>query len=109
MEEVFKDYRGSEIRLSKIVWEKHIKSDHPRINKEIIKKVLRFPRLVCESQHESVKSQRQYYKGPWQSEKNKDRYYRVVVKNCKDGIWISTAHIRSKVSCGKILFRESVI
>lgn len=104
MEVTFEDYREEEVKLSQKVWEEHIQVDHPRMTIEIIEAVLKGPQMVCESQHENMKNHRLYYSGPWENDKKKTRYYRVVLKDCEDGTWITTAHIRSKVACGKVLY-----
>ena len=106
MTDTFKDYREAAILLDDDVWTKHIVVDHPEMTKELIAEVLKVPSVVCESQHKNLENYRLYYKGPWKNKRDKDRYYRVTVKICNDGNWISTAHTRSSISCGEILFKE---
>lgn len=106
MNDIFKDYEDQEILLDADVWRNHICSEHPEISKNLISEVLTAPSIVCESQHESLRKYRLYYKGPWKNKKDKDRYYRVAVKICDDGNWISTAHTRSSITCGVIIFKE---
>ena len=102
----FEDYQGNEIKLADDVWNGHIKEDHPLITKEIIANVLKSPSLVCKSQHKHMDNNSLYYQGPWLNENDKSRFFRVVVKTCSDGNWISSAHIRSSITCGEILFKE---
>lgn len=106
MDIIFKDINDEEVKLAKKVWEYHIKVDHPRATKKVVEDVLKAPSLICKSQHANMKNHKQYYQGPWKNKMEKDRYYRVVVKICNDGNWISTAHVRRTVSCGTILYRE---
>jgi hypothetical protein len=49
---------------------------------------------------------RLYHQGPWLNNNSKSCYFRAVVKDCADGRWISTAHTRSRISCGEFLFEE---
>lgn len=101
----FEDYEGEKVFLSQEVWSDHISEDHPHMKLEVIGSVLNDPEIVCDSQHFEMQNIKLYYQGPWKNLKGKSRYFRVVVKSCDDGNWISTAHIRAKVSCGKILFK----
>ena len=103
---LFRDVNDEEIKLAGGVWEDHIKVDHPEMTLKIIGEVLKKPSTVCTSQHENMSHYKLYYKGPWKNKMEKDRYFRVVVKMRGDGNWISTAHTRSSVSCGIILFQE---
>jgi len=102
----FKDHMDEVILLDNEVWANHICIDHPEMTKELIAEVLMNPTIICKSQHKNLENYRLYYQGPWKNKKDKDRYYRVTVKVCKDGNWISTAHTRSSISCGTILFKE---
>ena len=102
----FRDVNDEEIKMAGDVWENHIKVDHPEMTVEIIGNVLKTPSVVCSSQHENMKNYKLYYQGPWKNKMEKKRYFPVVVKICNDGNWISTAHTRSSVSCGIILFQE---
>ena len=72
---------------------------------EVVENLLKNPSVVCRSQHQIISDSKLYYEGPWANTKGNKRYYRVVVKECRDGNWISTAHIRSKISCGEIIYK----
>lgn len=104
----FRDFLGNVIKLDDRVWFDHISHHHPEMTKEIIAQVLLSPSVLCESQHRVLSNTKQYYKGPWVGRVGKVRYHRVIVKECSDGNWISTAHTRAKWSCGKILFRDDL-
>lgn len=102
----FEDYQGEEVKLLDEVWEDHISVDHPEMEILLIERILKTPHIVCLSQHANMMNYRQYYSKPWKNKKKRERYFRVVVKVCSDGNWISTAHTRSKISCGKVIYKE---
>lgn len=98
----FYDFAGSEILLSGKVWEGHIRVDHPEVSLSNIFEVLVDPSVVCVSLYDGRRVL--YYGRAWSNLKGKRRLFRVVVTKCKDGTWISTAHVRSNTSCGEILY-----
>lgn len=103
---IFKDHDGERILLSNEVWVDHISQDHPRIDLNLIGETLHRPFKVCLSQHPSMEKCIQYYSMPKMNRARQLRFIRVIVKHCHDGLWISTAHMKAKITCGKILFEK---
>ena len=102
--DTFKDYADEEIVMSDETWDEHISQKHPEITKEQIRDVLANPDKVCISQRKEKLNHRQYHQGPWKNPEGKDRFWKVVVKVCDDGNWISTAMTTSRINCGEVLF-----
>lgn len=101
-----KDYRGEEVLLECRVWKDHTSINHSEMTLELLESILKDPDLVCSSQHRHMIGSKLYYQVPWKNMKGKDRYFRIVVKTCVDGNWMATAHTRSSISCGTVIYRK---
>ncbi len=92
----FVDYSGDTILLSSET-EKHIMDAHPEIDLAQIAQTLKDPDEVRQSSYKSTSVL--YYRF-----KRAKRYICVVVKECPDGFFISTAMTTTKPKLGEVLY-----
>lgn len=100
--EVFTNYLGDPVT---IIWESwvHISQKHPEITLDEIKKTLLRPDFVLLSE---ISPQSELYFLRKSPNESKIRFSVVVVKIKDDGLWISTAMTKNKVSSGIEIYRR---
>ena len=95
---IFENYRKEKVFLS-VSSLAHIKKIHPEIQMMDIRRTLEDPSEVRRSTRSSESEL--YYLA-----KKRQRYICVVVKNCSDGNFISTALTTSKPKLGFLVYRK---
>jgi hypothetical protein len=92
----FTDYLGAVVLLSSET-EQHITDAHPEVHVDQIRQSLGNPDEVRRSSYKGTTSL--YYRL-----RSSNRYICVVVKNCVDGLYISTAMTTTKPKTGEVLY-----
>jgi hypothetical protein len=100
--EAFTNYFGFTIKLVASSWD-HIVYKHPEITLKIISDTLKDPDAVFMSE---LNPETELYYLQKNLDEQKTRYSVVVVKLKHDGLWISTAMTRRKISSGVEIYRK---
>ena len=97
----FENHRGEKIWLHEDTL-KHIQNKHKEINLKMIRETIEHPDEIRRSQKDQ-RSQLYYYF------RKENCYICVVVKICKDGVFISTALTTDKIKKGIVIYKKGEV